>query len=59
MCRAEVAPAAQNLLGELLDTIAHRLADREHVDRDQILIGPVDLGGYLGPCCDESEVGHG
>jgi hypothetical protein len=44
MCRANVAPEARSAVADLLDTLAHVLAAREGVGRDEVAIGAVDLG---------------
>ena len=44
MCRADIAPDARPLLGQILGDMAQRLADRAGVPADQVVIGPVDFG---------------
>lgn len=44
MCRADIAPGARGLLGELLGTMARSLADESGVPAADVIIGPVDFG---------------
>ena len=45
MCRSDIDPAARVALAAVLDGIATTLADQTGVNRDEVLIGPVDFGG--------------
>ena len=44
MCRADIAPAARGLLGQILGDMATRLADQFDVPAESVVIGPVDFG---------------
>jgi hypothetical protein len=44
VCRANVEQQAERDLAELLDRIACGLAEEFGVDRELVLIGPVDFG---------------
>lgn len=44
MCRADIAPDALGLLGQILGDMAQQLADVSGVPASQVLIGPVDFG---------------
>ena len=44
MCRADIAPAARGLLGQILGDMAQQLADQAGVPARDVLIGPVDFG---------------
>lgn len=44
MCRADIAPAARPLLGQILAGMATALADESGVPASEVRIGPVDFG---------------
>lgn len=44
MCRADIAPDARPLLGQILGDMAQRLADQAGVPAGDVVIGPVDFG---------------
>lgn len=44
MCRTDVDPRAQQALASVLNDMASALAAESGVDRDNVLIGPVDFG---------------
>lgn len=44
MCRADVHPDAETALAAILGTMAGRLAGRAGVPREDVTIGPVDVG---------------
>jgi hypothetical protein len=44
MCRADVTPAAESAVVALLDDLARAVATQAGVTRDEVVIGPVDLG---------------
>lgn len=46
MCRADIAPTARGLLGQLLGDMATALADESGTPADQVRIGPVDFGDH-------------
>lgn len=46
MCRADIAPAARPLLGQILANMAAALADELGTPADQVRIGPVDFGDH-------------
>lgn len=46
MCRADIAPAARPLLGQILGDMAAALADQAGVPASEVRIGPVDFGDH-------------
>lgn len=49
MCRADIAPDAQQPLAHLLADMARALADQTGVPADDVRIGPVDFGPKPAP----------
>lgn len=48
MCRSDIHPAAREQLGNLLTSMATKLADSVGANPDEVVIGPVDFGAEDG-----------